>query len=239
MALGQWAPGFTGAPVSCAQAVTHHIRTGAGFWESAAPYGTSPTCLTTVPSHTHHRNAYQQTSSQPATCRYSNAGVRPAMHFCSATANCLPSAYGSGHQLHPTGPRQPALNPVPSHTHHSRTGAVLCEDCWWALSVRHLARRVCTCYYLAGVGASTPRLHAPPPLYLVYGHPWALRPLTCPDRCLPCWATHQMHGTQSQSPSRRAVACCIHCSIHTCVGKRHQEYRCTNHKSYARLFRIH
>ena len=49
--------------------------------------------------------------------RYSNAGVRPAVHFCSATANCLLSAYGSGHRLHPTGPRQPALNPVPSHTH--------------------------------------------------------------------------------------------------------------------------
>ena len=42
------------------------------------------------------------------------------MHFCSATANCLLSAYGSGHRLHPTGPRQPALNPVPSHTQQSR-----------------------------------------------------------------------------------------------------------------------
>ena len=42
------------------------------------------------------RNACQQTSSQPATRRYSNSGVRPAMHFCSATANCLPSAWGMG-----------------------------------------------------------------------------------------------------------------------------------------------
>ena len=29
----------------------------AGVWEPAAPYGSSPTCLTTVPSHTHRRPA--------------------------------------------------------------------------------------------------------------------------------------------------------------------------------------
>ena len=42
------------------------------------------------------RNAHQQTFSQPATCRYSNSGVRPAMHSCSAAANCLLSAWGMG-----------------------------------------------------------------------------------------------------------------------------------------------
>ena len=38
------------------------------------------------------RNARQQTSRQPATCRYSNSGVRPAARSCTTVANCLPSA---------------------------------------------------------------------------------------------------------------------------------------------------
>ena len=49
-------------------------------WESAAPYGTLPTCLTTVPSN-----------SQPATCRYSNSGVRSAIaHRTYTSAICAP-----------------------------------------------------------------------------------------------------------------------------------------------------
>ena len=49
----------------------------------------------------------QQTSSQPATSRYSNSGVRPAAHSCRTAANCLLSA-GSGNRLHATGLHQPA-----------------------------------------------------------------------------------------------------------------------------------
>ena len=36
-----------------ARACVANCVPSAGVWESAAPYGTSPTCLTTVPSHTH------------------------------------------------------------------------------------------------------------------------------------------------------------------------------------------
>ena len=38
------------------------------------------------------RECASATSSQPATRRYSNSGVRPAAHSCPAVANCLPSA---------------------------------------------------------------------------------------------------------------------------------------------------
>ena len=35
------------------------------------------------------RNARQQTSRQPATCRYRHSGVRPAAHSCPAVAKCF------------------------------------------------------------------------------------------------------------------------------------------------------
>ena len=51
---------------------------------------------------------------QPATCRYSNSGVRPAAHYCPAVANCLPSA-GVWASVAPYGTSPTCLNTVPSH----------------------------------------------------------------------------------------------------------------------------
>ena len=62
------------------------------------------------------RNAHQQTSSQPATFRYSNSGVRPAAHSCPAVANCLPSS-GVWESAAPCGTSPTCLNTVPSHIH--------------------------------------------------------------------------------------------------------------------------
>ena len=83
----------------------------------------------------------------------------------------------------------------------------------------------------------------PAPPVLVYGHRyWAPRPLTCLTVTTYAYRTgHRTKHTphKAKSPSRRALACCIHCSLHTCVGKGHQEYRCANHKSCACLCRNH
>ena len=66
------------------------------------------------------RNARQQTSSQPATCRYSNSGVRPAARSCPAVAHCLPSA-GIWESAAPYGTLPTCLTTVPSHTNRTRT----------------------------------------------------------------------------------------------------------------------
>ena len=65
-----------------------------GFWESAAPYGTLPTCLTTVPSHTHTRaptRKYPRATTRAVALR---PGLRPGPAVCAGVGPARPAAGG-------------------------------------------------------------------------------------------------------------------------------------------------
>ena len=92
-----------------------------GCWEgnrhSLGPMPrTLPPDRPTEPPPPSVRNARQQTSSQPATRRYSKSGVRPAAYSCPAVANCLPSD-GFWESAAPYGTLPTCLTTVPLHTH--------------------------------------------------------------------------------------------------------------------------
>ena len=111
---GRWSPSCRcKAPLLCERGVAV-CMSGAIAWPGARSV----------------RNARQQTSSQPATCRYSNSGVRPAARSCTAVANCWPSAgvWPRCTQLHPTGLHQPAL----TLSHHTPV-LICCISSWGAL----------------------------------------------------------------------------------------------------------
>ena len=110
-------------------------------------------------------------------------------------------------QRHACSPRQPP----PTHTPRAPATATadpwpstLCPKNTHAANLMPVARRVCNGHYLAGMCAATPLLHAPP-LAAPHVRPplLGLTAAHLPDRhhiCLPYWAPHQTHATQSQKP---------------------------------------
>ena len=113
------APDVTACGGCSGRTHTHAVPTPVvRFWESAAPYGTLPTCLTTVPSHTHAVPTPVAATAIGPTC-----GLAPQPH--GAPGLLLPQ-----HHLPPVAtPTSPQTKQTPRATRHRTASPCLPGPC--------------------------------------------------------------------------------------------------------------